>query len=61
MARSVSDRGALDAIAALLNRRRDRYDLAAALLLLITIGGRVRETGRRVARHRRRRRPRRIR
>lgn len=53
MARSVSDRHALDAIAARLNKRRHPNDIAAALLLLITIQDRVRETGRRVPRHRR--------
>lgn len=46
MGRSVSDHRALDAIAALLNTRRHPNDIAAALLLLITIADRVRETGR---------------
>jgi fructose-1,6-bisphosphatase/inositol monophosphatase family enzyme len=53
---SIPDRRALDAIAKLLNARRHPNDIAAALMLLVEVGGRVRETGRRVSRQRHRRR-----
>lgn len=52
MKRSLSDRRALDAIAARLNQKRHPNDLAAALLTLLVVGDRVRETGRRVLRSR---------
>jgi hypothetical protein len=52
--RTLSDRRALDAIAARLNQRRNPNDIAAALLLLIDVSWRVRETGRRVPQYRRR-------
>lgn len=54
MKRRLSDRRALDMIAARLNQRRHPNDLAATLLLLLEVGWRVRETGRRVPRYRKR-------
>jgi hypothetical protein len=52
VARSLSDRHALDAIAARLNQRRHPNDIAAELLCLLVVEDRVRETGRRVPRYR---------
>ena len=52
--RTLSDRRALDAIAALLNKKRHPNDIAAALMLLSDVTGCVRETGRRIPRYRKR-------